>query len=146
MEMLLSVDEFLSRNSKTVLPCDDEDRVDRGKIESALLEATGVIVLHCPFVLDGGGKLLEPLPAQFSEGLKAICRDLASWRLGDSIANSEEARLAYRDSLRTLERINEQHSGTLQTPADQGAELLGESGELTEDAPRPFWRGGRGLL
>lgn len=132
MRTLLSSDELKLRAAEAALSSPSTGEFDQVRVEAALRDATGIIVMHCPFLLGADGELLEPLPAQFAEGLRAVCADIAVMRLSDTLRGSEEAQSAYKASIRMLERINEQQSQTLAVPAEQTAELVGDDGELLE--------------
>lgn len=129
MKPLLSSTELEQRSNPVSLLDHETGKVDKQRLQTALEEATGIIAMHCPFLLDEAtGELSAPLPPQFREGLRAICADIALFRLSDELRGSEEANRAYRESIRMLERINTQHGQTLATPAAQDAMILDAQG------------------
>ena len=132
MTLLLSVEVYKARSETASLPLNEQGQPDDSRIESALREATGLILMHCPFLLDASGDLVSPLPPQFADGLRAVARDLAAHRMANALRDSEDARLSYRESIQTLRQINEREQGTLATPAEQLCEIF-------DDAPHRVW-------
>jgi phage gp36-like protein len=131
MTALISVEQFLSMQSPSViLPLTEDGEPDPARIETALRQATGVIVAHLPWLLDEAGEIGHPANPQFAEALEAICADLALDRLTDTVTNSENARNKYKESLALLEKINREYQGGLEGPGYQESEVVvsGEDG------------------
>jgi phage gp36-like protein len=131
MSPLVSVEQFLSRvPSAAILPVEEDGRPDAARIETALRQATGVIVAHLPWLLDGAGEIGRPVNPQFSDALEAVCADIALDRLTDAVTGSENARNKLKESLALLEKINREHQGGLEGPGYQESEVVvsGEDG------------------
>jgi phage gp36-like protein len=125
MTALISVERFLSMQSPTaILPLAEDGEPDPARIETALRQATGVIVAHLPWLLDETGDIGRPVNAQFAEALEAVCADLALDRLTDTVTNSENARNKYKESLALLEKINREYQGGLEGPGYQESEVV----------------------
>jgi phage gp36-like protein len=131
MTPLISVEKFLSiQSSSVILPAGEDGEPDTARIETALQQATGVIVAHLPWLLDGTGEITRPVNPQFSDALDAVCADIALDRLTDTVTNSENARNKYKESLALLEKINREYQGGLEGPGFQESEVVvsGENG------------------
>ncbi|MDR0455397.1 MAG: DUF1320 domain-containing protein [Treponema sp.] len=125
MTPLISVEQFLSMQpSSVILPIDGENKPDKGRIEIALRQSSGVIVSHLPWLLDGAGEIGRPVNPQFADALEAICSDLALDRLTDTVTNSENARNKYKESITLLEKINREYQGGLEGPGFQESEVV----------------------
>jgi phage gp36-like protein len=125
MTPLISAGQFLSRLPPfAVLPTGEDCRPDDTRIETALRQATGVIVAHLPWLLDGAGEIGRPVNPQFSDALEAVCVDIALDRLTDTVTGSENARNKYKESLALLEKINREYRGGLEGPGYQGSEVV----------------------
>jgi phage gp36-like protein len=109
--------------SSVILP-DLDGEPDTARIENALRQATGVIVAHLPWLLDGAGEIGRPVNPQFSEALEAVCADIALDRLTDTVTSSENARNKYKESLALLEKINREYQGGLEGPGYQESEVV----------------------
>ena len=131
MTPLVSVERFLSAQSASViLPLNGEGAPDAEKIETALRQATGVIVAHLPWLLDEAGDIDRPVNPQFAAALEAVCADIALDRLTDTVTGSENARNKYKESIALLEKINREHQGGLEGPGFEESEIVisGEAG------------------
>jgi phage gp36-like protein len=131
MTSLISVEQFLSMQQPSIiLPLTEDGEPDTAWIETALRQATGVIVAHLPWLLDGAGEIGRPVNPQFAEALEAVCADLALDRLTDTVTNSENTRNKYKESLALLEKINREYQGGLEGPGYQESEVVisGEGG------------------
>jgi phage gp36-like protein len=125
MTPLLSVEQFLSvRPESAVLPLGETGEPDTARIETALRQATGVIVAHLPWLLDEDGEIGRPVNPQFSEALEAVCADIALDRLTDPVTGSENARNKYKESLALLEKIIREYQGGLEGPGYQESEVV----------------------
>jgi phage gp36-like protein len=125
MTPLVSVERFLSmRDDSVVLPSTEGGEPDAARIETALRQATGVIVAHLPRLLDGAGEIGRPVNPQFAEALEAVCADIARDRLTDTVTSSENARNKYKESLGLLEKINREYQGGLEGPGYQESEVV----------------------
>jgi phage gp36-like protein len=125
MTPLISVEQFLSMQSlPAVLPAGEDGEPDTARVETALRQATGVIVAHLPWLLDEAGEIGRPVNPQFSSALEAICADLALDRLTDTVTGSENARNKYKESLALLEKINREYQGGLEGPGYQESEAV----------------------
>ena len=138
---LISVEQFLSvRPSSVILPSDRDGEPDKGRIETALRQSSGVIVSHLPWLLDEAGEIGRPINAQFADALEAVCADLALDRLTDTVTGSENARNKYKESLALLEKINREYQGGLEGPGFQESEVV-VSGKDGIDDGRFFKKG-----
>jgi len=125
MTPLISVEQFLSMQSThTILPLGENGEPDTARIETALRQASGVIVSHLPWLLDGDGEIERPVRAQFAAALEAVCADIAVDRLTDTVSGSESARNKYKESLALLEKINREYQGGLEGPGFQESEVV----------------------
>ena len=122
---LISAEQFLSRvPAAVILPTGEDDRPDAPRIETALRQATGVIVAHLPWLLDKDGGIGRPVNPQFAEALEAVCSDIALDRLTDTVTGSENTRNKYKESLGLLEKINREYQGGLEGPGYQESEIV----------------------
>jgi phage gp36-like protein len=122
---LVQVEQFLSRVPiATILPTGEDDQPDATRIETALRQATGVIVAHLPWLLDETGEIGRPVNPQFSDALEAVCVDIALDRLTDTVTGSENTRNKYKESLALLEKINREYQGGLEGPGYQESEVV----------------------
>jgi phage gp36-like protein len=125
MTSLISVERFLSMQSPSaIIPAGENGEPDAARIETALRQATGVIVAHLPWLLDKAGEIGRPVNPQFADALEAICADIALDRLTDMITNSENTRNKYKESLALLEKINREYQGGLEGPGYQESEVV----------------------
>jgi phage gpG-like protein/phage gp36-like protein len=125
MTPLLSVERFLSMQGGSVpIPLAEGGEPDAARIETALRQATGVIVAHLPWLLDGAGEIGRPVNPQFAEALEAVCADIALDRMTDTVSGSENARNKYKESLALLEKINREYQGGLEGPGLQESEVV----------------------
>ena len=142
MMPLISAEQFLSMLPQTaILPEGEDGEPDGALVQTALRQATGIIVSHLPWLIDGDGEIGRPVKAQFAAALEGICADIALDRLTDKITNSENTRNKYKESLALLEKINREHQGGLEGPGFQESEVVipGEGG-IPDD--RFFKKGG----
>ncbi|MDR3192354.1 MAG: DUF1320 domain-containing protein [Treponema sp.] len=125
MTPLLPVERFMSvQLPSVIIPTLEDGEPDTARIETALRQATGVIVAHLPWLLDGAGEIGQPVNPQFAEALETVCADLALDRLTDAVTNSENARNKYKESLALLEKINREYQGGLEGPGCQESEAV----------------------
>jgi len=142
MTPLITVEQFLSMQPPSViLPLDGEGKPDKGRIETALRQSSGVIVSHLPWLLDGAGEIRRPVNPQFADALEAVCSDIALDRLTDAVTNSENARNKYKESLALLEKINREYQGGLEGPGFQESEVVVPGKDGITDG-RYFKKGG----
>ena len=120
---LLDVSELEARLPKDTLPLNEEGELDSERITLALQEATGIIVTHLPWLLDGE-EIGQPIPAQFKDTLLGICTDLALYRLTDKVSSSEDDEKRYESKLKLLEKIDREYKGGLSGPDYQEASLV----------------------
>jgi len=142
MTPLVSAEQFLAMPRYGSHLPESEDGPDIAKIETALRHATGVIAAHLPWLLDAGGEIAQPVPAQFAAALEAICADLALDRLTDAFSGSEGSRNKYKESMALLEKINREHQGGLEGPGLQRASVVTQ-GEGTGIDDNRFFKKGR---
>jgi len=131
MTPLISAGQFLSMQPQSaILPLNGDGEPDAERIETALRQASGVIVSHLPWLLDGAGEIGRPVNPQFADALEAVCADIALDRLTDTVSGSENARNKYKESLALLEKINREFQGGLEGPGYQESEVVvsGEDG------------------
>lgn len=139
---LLSITDFEKRYQKNVLPLDEAGETDVERISIALVDATGVILSHLPWLIDETGKGIIPeIPLQFENALLSICADIAFIRLTDTVSSSEDARKKYDESVRLLEKIDKEHKGTLSGGHYHHAEIVDESSDETLIDKRYFKKG-----
>lgn len=143
MNTLLSVDEFVLRVNPAGLPQDDMGNWHLEKISLALDESVGIIVSHLPWLLEASGEIITPIPAQFAQTLKAVCRDIAVYRLTDMVSSSEDDRKRYESSIALLKTIASEHKGGLYGPDCQTASLI-EPNDQEQIADHCFFK--KGLL
>ena len=125
MNPLISPESFISRKPESaVLPSGEDGKPDAGRIQTALLQAAGIIVAHLPWLLDDAGQIGRPVKPQFACALEAVCADIALDRLSDTVTGSENARNKYKESLALLEKINREYQGGLEGPGFQESEIV----------------------
>jgi phage gp36-like protein len=125
MTAILAIERFLAmQGASTILPLTEDGEPDAAKIETALQQATGVIVAHLPWLLDEDGEIGRPVNPQFADALEAVCADIALDRLTDPVTGSENARNKYKESLALLEKINREYQGGLEGPGYQESEVV----------------------
>jgi len=144
MTPLVSAEQFLSRIPQSaVMPLDDDDEPDTGRIEIALRDATGIITANLPWLLDKEtGEISHPVNPQFAGALDSICTDIALYRLTDSVSGSEDAREKYRDNMALLNKINKEYQGGLEGPGLQGSAVVTPNGAEGITDGRFFKKGG----
>jgi len=142
MKPMIRAARFAAMQPKTViLPLDADGEPDAARIDTALRHATGVIVSHLPWLLDGDGEIARPVIPQFADALEAICADIALDRLTDVFTGSENARNKYKESVALLEKINRERQGGLEGPGYQESEVVAAgAGGIPDD--RFFKKGG----
>ena len=131
MMPLISVEQFFSMlPQNAILPQGEDGEPDGARVQTALRQATGVIVSHLPWLIDENGEIGRPVKAQFADALEGICADIALDRLTDKVTNSENMRNKYKESLALLEKINREHQGGLEGPGFHESEIVvsGEGG------------------
>ena len=125
MTPLIPAEQFLALlDPHAVLPLGDDGAPSAARIEAALRQATGIIVSHLPWLLDGDGEIGRPVDPQFADSLEADCADIALDRLTDAATGSENARNRYKESLALLEKINREHQGGLEGPGFHESEIV----------------------
>ena len=106
MKSFLTAAELEQRTPRNSLPLDENGELDTARIDLALSDATGIIVAQLPWLLKDV-ELINPIPAQFDAALKGMCADIAVHRLTDTVTSSEDTRDWYKDSIKLLEKIEE---------------------------------------
>jgi phage gp36-like protein len=144
MNALLSVEELEARLPPNTLPLDGERALDESRILLALQEATGVIVAHLPWLLDGEGELVQPVPPRFADALNGICADTALYRLTDRVSSHEDDRDRYSANMKLLDKIDREYQGGLSGPDYQGAAVVIPSAAEGIDDSR-YWKKGEPL-
>jgi phage gp36-like protein len=125
MTPLICPERFLSlQAAPVILPLTAEGDPDAMRIETALRQATGIIVALLPWLLDWTGEIGRPVNSQFADALEAVCADLALDRLTDTVTGSENARNKHKESLALLEKINREYQGGLEGPGCQESEVI----------------------
>ena len=125
MTALIPVEQFLSmQTASAILPTGEDGKPEAARIESALRQATGVIVAHLPWLLDESGEIGRPVNSQFACALEAVFADIALDRLTDTVSGSENTRNKYKESLALLEKINREYQGGLEGPGCQESEVV----------------------
>jgi len=142
MTPLIPAEQFLSMLSPlAILPLGEDGQPDGVRIQTALRQATGVIVSHLPWLIDESGEIGRPVTAQFADALEGICADIALDRLTDKTTNSENTRNKYKESLALLEKINREYQGGLEGPGFQESEVVVSGSDGIEDGR--FFKKGR---
>jgi len=140
---LVSVEQFLSMLPSSVIPPSNEDgEPDKGRIETALRQSSGVIVSHLPWLLDEDGEIGRPVNPQFADTLEAVCADIALDRLTDTVTGSENTRNKYKESLALLEKINREYQGGLEGPGLQSSAVVTPNADEGIEDGRFFKKGG----
>lgn len=124
MTSLLTVQEFEARCHPNSLPLlDDGQTLNEERIAVALEDATGIIVARLPWLLYDGD-LAEEIPAQFAQALRALCADIALYRMTDTVSSSEDANLKYEETMKLLDKIDKEYQGGLSGPGFQASEIV----------------------
>jgi phage gp36-like protein len=143
MTPLISAEQFLSmQGPSAILPVTEDNTVDTARIETALRQATGVMVSHLPWLLDDAGEIGRPVNPQFADALEAVCVDIALDRLTDIVTGSENARNKYKESLALLDKIDREYQGGLSGPDYQEAGIVAPSEDEGIDDSRYFKKEG----
>ncbi|MDR0876572.1 MAG: DUF1320 family protein [Treponema sp.] len=141
---LVSAEQFLSRIPQgVILPLEENDEINRTRVEIVLRDATGIIIANLPWLLDKEtGEIGQPVNPQFADALNGICTDIALYRLSDAVSGSEDAREKYRDNMTLLAKINREYQGGLDGPGLQASAVVYP--DEAEGIPDPrFWKKGR---
>ena len=142
MTPLVSVSDFLSRvPASAVLPLNSDGGPDEARVETALADATGVIVAHLPWLLDGAGEIARPVNPRFAAALGAVCADIALDRLCDTVSGSENARNKYQESISLLKSIDREYQGGLTGPGCLASEIVGPDAAVGITDGRFFKKG-----
>ncbi len=141
MKTLLTVEELIKRAGETSLPLDTDGNIDNERLETALKDASGIIVAHLPWLLEDE-EIIEPIPMQFDSAIKGICSDISLNRLTDTVSSSEDQRALYAQSIKLLEKIDREYKGGLSGPDNQEASVVVAGGSDDDKDPR-FWKKGK---
>ena len=117
--LYLSVEELTLRD-REVLPLNGEGKIDTGKIEAALEDASGVIRMHLPYLIDKEGAFVTP-SASLAGSLKPIVRDLAIYYL-TRITGGEDAHTRYKSAIKLLRELQEDTADEVSSSAAQSIE------------------------
>lgn len=102
----------------------DGEQLDTNRIQLALVEATGIIVAHLPWLLGDTGEITKPVLPQFAVALDGICADIAYHKLTDKVSSSEDDRAWYKESIKLLEKIDREYQGGLSGPGIQESSVV----------------------
>jgi phage gp36-like protein len=127
MTPLMTVAELEARLPADTLPMNGEGELDRPRITLALQEATGIIVAHIPWLLDGAGEVALPVPPRFADALAGICTDTALYRLTDRVSSHEDDRDRYAANMKLLDKLDREYQGGLSGPDFQEASIVDPS-------------------
>ena len=121
MRNLLSVEELEERLPAGTLPlAPDSDMVDSRRVETALNDATGIIVSQLPWLLDKeSGDIIEPVPPQFENAIRSSCSDIAMHKLTDTVTSREDEREWFKMTMQLIDKIDKEYKGGLSGPAEQ---------------------------
>ena len=132
MTPLLTAEELAARLPANTLP----------RINLALQDATGSIVAHLPWLLDGAGEVALPVPPRFADALIGICTDTALYRLTDRVSSDEDDRDRYAANMKLLDKIDREYQGGLSGPDFQEASIVEPSEDEGIDDRRYFKKEG----
>jgi phage gp36-like protein len=121
--------ELEARLPPNTLPFNGAGELDTPRITLALEEATGIIVAHLPWLLDGAGEVALPVPPRFRDALAGICADTALYRLTDRVGSHEDDRDRYAANLKLLEKLDREYQGGLSGPGRQEAAVVEPSAD-----------------
>lgn len=118
MRNLLSVEELEERLPAGTLPlAPDSDETDSRRVETALNDATGIIVSQLPWLLDKeSGDIIEPVPPQFENAIRSFCSDIAMHKLTDTVTSREDEREWFKMTMQLIDKIDKEYKGG---PAEQ---------------------------
>lgn len=121
MRNLLSVEELEERLPAGTLPlAPDSDETDSRRVETALNDATGIIVSQLPWLLDKeSGDIIEPVPPQFENAIRSFCSDIAMHKLTDTVTSREDEREWFKMTMQLIDKIDKEYKGGLSGPAEQ---------------------------
>jgi phage gp36-like protein len=142
MTPLMTAAELEARLPANTLPLNGGGDPDLPRITLALEEATGIIVAHLPWLLDGAGEVALPVPPRFRDALAGICADTALYRLTDRVSSHEDDRDRYTANMKLLDKIDREFQGGLSGPDFQEAGIVEPSEEEGIDDRRYFKKDG----
>ncbi len=121
MTPLLSVEELAERVPANSLPlASDGETLDTARIESALLDASGIIMSQLPWLLDAEtGDIVEQIPPQFEAAIRSFCSDIAQHKLTDTVSSSEDDREWFKMTMQLVDKIDKEYKGGLSGPGLQ---------------------------
>lgn len=120
-ELILGLEAYKSKAPVYSLPSERQDEL----IQDALVDATGIIVSYLPYLMESG---ILVVPVELRAGLEAIARDIAFFRMTDSVQDSEKAERRYMEAMRALRQMSEAQQGILDGPNLQFVETVEEGG------------------
>lgn len=144
MRNLLSVEELEERLPAGTLPlAPDSDETDSRRVETALNDATGIIVSQLPWLLDKeSGDIIEPVPPQFENAIRSFCSDIAMHKLTDTVTSREDEREWFKMTMQLIDKIDKEHKGGLSGPAEQESFVV-EANEAEGIPETRFFKKGR---
>lgn len=141
MTALLTTEDFGKRCKSNSLPLQgDGETLDEDKITVALQDATGIIAARLPWILDGSG-LSSSIPAQFAQALKALCADIALYRLTDAVTSDDDTNHKYAETMAMLDKIDREYQGGLSGPGLQYSAVIDPETDSSVDDSRFFKKG-----
>lgn len=144
MRTLLTAEELEERLPSGTLPlAPDSDMVDIRRVETALHDATGIIVSQLPWLLDKEtGDIIEPVPPQFENAIRSFCSDIAIRKLTDTVTSREDEREWFKTTMQLIEKIDREYKGGLSGPAEQESFVV-EADESQGIPETRFFKKGR---
>lgn len=144
MRNLLSVEELEERLPAGTLPlAPDSDETDSRRVETALNDATGIIVSQLPWLLDKEtGDIIEPVPPQFENAIRSFCSDIAMHKLTDTVTSREDEREWFKMTMQLIDKIDKEYKGGLSGPAEQESFVV-EANEAEGIPETRFFKKGR---
>ena len=144
MRNLLSVEELEERLPAGTLPlAPDSDEIDSRRVETALNDATGIIVSQLPWLLDKETcDIIEPVPPQFENAIRSFCSDIAMHKLTDTVTSREDEREWFKMTMQLIDKIDKEYKGGLSGPAEQESFVV-EANEAEGIPETRFFKKGR---
>ena len=144
MRTLLTVEELEERLPAGTLPlAPDSDETDSRRVETALNDATGIIVSQLPWLLDKETcDIIEPVPPQFENAIRSFCSDIAMHKLTDTVTSREDEREWFKMTMQLIDKIDKEYKGGLSGPAEQESFVV-EANEAEGIPETRFFKKGR---
>lgn len=143
MKSLLTVEDMKVRLGEKAVPLLDDGNIDEVKIQTAIDDATGIIVSQLPWLIDSDtGDIVEVIPVQFNQAVRSFCADIAVHRMSDTVSSSEDEREWFKTTMGMIEKIDSEYKGGLSGPNGQESFIVeADEGEGIPDTR--FFKKGR---